>query len=162
MISEKDKDSDLDLDLDEEAPEKPAAGAKGGSKKKLGQVEEKAKPQGQKGKKDDGKPVSKIAPYKTDLPPGIYKATHHILASEKGPAVPGKPGFYVNQHGIAFPVGFKFRGGHVSSKGNVVLVRCPECGNKLGVSEAVKGLCDNRDCNYSAVDTLDEITEDDI
>ncbi len=152
------KDTDLDLSLDEETKESSPEKLKD----KLGEKKEKAEKNAENSKKKNGEKLKGLAPYKTDLPPGIYKATHHVPASEKGPAIPGKTGFYVNQHGIAFPAGFKFKGGHISSKGNVVLVKCPECGNRLGVSEAVKGLCDNRDCNYSAVDALDEITEDDL
>lgn len=78
------------------------------------------------------------------------------------------PGFikqvgYVNQNGVLFPVGFKFRGGLVGWRGNVVLNRCPKCGNKQMTDEAVLGICANQKvpplgepCGYSAIAELED------
>lgn len=65
-------------------------------------------------------------------------------------------GGFVNENGVRFPPGFKFPGGHVSSKGNVVLNRCPRCGNHNSIDEALQGVCANTKCGHSAIEELEE------
>ena len=75
---------------------------------------------------------------------------------------------YVNQHGVLFPCGFRFKGGHIGDcapEYAIVLNNCPKCGHKQGVDEAVQGACQNlkvrsvdgefQPCGYSALDELD-------
>lgn len=81
---------------------------------------------------------------------------------------------YVNASGVLFPVGFRYKGGHVANQPaeyGIVLNHCPKCGHRQSVDEAVQGECQNmkvRDvdgdlgpCGYSAYEELDsyELTE---
>lgn len=81
-------------------------------------------------------------PQKTDLPSGAHK--------QKG---------YVTKSGILFPVGFKFKGGHISSKGNVVLNTCPKCGHQQYPAQAVKGFCEKLNektgCGFDKTEELE-------
>lgn len=62
---------------------------------------------------------------------------------------------YVNESGVRFPPGFKFPGGHVGTRGNVVLNRCPKCGNHQTIDEAMLGACANPKCGYSVIEELE-------
>jgi hypothetical protein len=87
-----------------------------------------------------GKAVdAEIKPMKTDLDPGLHY--------DKG---------YVSEAGILFPKGYKFKGGSVSWKGNVVLSICPKCRTEISPSEAVKGVCTNVDnCDFNMLEELE-------
>jgi hypothetical protein len=63
---------------------------------------------------------------------------------------------FVNENGVRFPPGFKFPGGHVGTRGNVVLNRCPKCGNHNSIDEALLGVCANSKCGYSVLEELEE------
>lgn len=65
---------------------------------------------------------------------------------------------YVNPHGILFPVGHKYLGGHVSTW-DVCLVVCPKCKRRNSATEAVKGACGEISCGYSQIDELDAMEE---
>lgn len=76
---------------------------------------------------------------------------------------------FVNENGVRFPPGYKFKGGHVGTFGNVILNRCPRCGHQQSVDEAREGRCGNlragverRPCGYDQVAELEEITLDDV
>lgn len=76
---------------------------------------------------------------------------------------------YVNRNGVLFPVGFKFKGGHIADQPAeyaVVLNKCPRCERKQTVDEAVQGECQNMKarnahddelgpCGFSAFEELD-------
>lgn len=94
-------------------------------------------------------PADSLKPRKSKLPPGrFYKA--------QGGEGPEADLGYVNAHGILFPVGYKFNGGHISSF-DVVLVACPKCKKRPLAVESVKGICPENECRYSALDELDAI-----
>lgn len=79
-----------------------------------------------------------VKPVKTDLEPGLHY--------DKG---------YVSEAGILFPKGFKFKGGSVSWKGNVVLNQCPKCKTEMSPGDAVKGKCTNEECGFDMVEELE-------
>ncbi len=67
---------------------------------------------------------------------------------------------YVNKYGVLFPMGFRFKGGHVSFR-DVVLNRCYKCGHRQSIDEACMGECQNmkvpplgEPCGHSAYDEL--------
>jgi hypothetical protein len=97
-----------------------------------------------KAKKGDDKGLGKIVPQKTDLEPGSHKQVG-----------------YVTKNGVLFPVGFKFKGGHISSKGSVVLNVCPKCGHHQYPSQAVKGFCEQvhekKGCGFDMIAELEEV-----
>lgn len=72
------------------------------------------------------------------------------------------PGFhkgvgYVNESGVRFPVGYTFPGGFVGTRGNVVLNKCPKCGYRQGIDEAMMGRCHANECGHNAVLELEAI-----
>jgi len=82
----------------------------------------------------------------------------------KGEAyLPARVGGYLNRHGIFFPSGYKFKGGHVSYRGHVVLVKCPVCNFRNSSDRALQGWCGNQKanegngCGFSAIEQLEEI-----
>ena len=83
---------------------------------------------------------------------------------EKKKMLAARPGAFVNRHGIVFPQGFKFPGGHICWQGNVVLKNCPKCKMEQPISEAVNGTCGNsrtgpdlkQPCGHSAVAEIEE------
>ncbi len=113
------------------------------------------------------------APAQKKPDPQKVKPTNDFILDAKGKVrkdadgddmryAPGhhKGGGYVNQSGVRFPPGFKFPGGHVGTRGNVVLNRCPKCGNHQAIDEAMLGLCANQKCGYSAIEELEEYALD--
>lgn len=109
------------------------------------------------------KPNPKM-PQKVDLEPGFHnpdKANNF-------------PGGYVNQHGILFPVGYRFiemmsvtaKGerlkalvasiGHSKEYG-VHLNVCPKCGTQMMSTESTTGTCINHKCGFSAIEYLEGI-----
>lgn len=94
---------------------------------------------------------------------------------EKGAFLAYEPGSfvrhvgYVNRNGVLFPVGFRFKGGHIADQPEeyaVVLNKCPKCGHRQTVDEAVQGECQNMKvkggeddelgpCGFSAFEELD-------
>ncbi len=94
---------------------------------------------------------------------------------EKGEFLKYEPGEfvrhvgYVNKNGVLFPVGFRFKGGHIADQPEeyaVVLNKCPKCGHRQSVDEAVQGECQNMKapggpdgelgpCGFSAFEELD-------
>jgi hypothetical protein len=93
--------------------------------------------------KGNAKSADKILPKKSDLEPGAHKQIGFVTSS-----------------GILFPVGFKFKGGHISSKGSVVLNLCPKCGHHQYPSQAVKGFCEKvhekKGCGFDMMAELEE------
>lgn len=83
---------------------------------------------------------------KGDLKPGAHRTT---------PGDPAKFVGWVNQHGVEFPVG-KYEKFHVSTFGDVILPKCPNCGPITLVTVQVQGRCP--ECYYSVVDELNAIT----
>lgn len=77
--------------------------------------------------------------------------------------LPSRTGGYLNQHGVFFPTGYNFRGGHISYRGHVVLVKCPKCGHRNSSDRALQGVCGNQKANegngcfYSPIDDLEQI-----
>lgn len=65
---------------------------------------------------------------------------------------------YVNENGVRFPPHFKFPGGHIGTRGNVVLNRCPKCRNHNSIDEAMLGKCANQECGFSVIEELEEYT----
>lgn len=75
---------------------------------------------------------------------------------------------FVNESGVLFPNGYKFKGGHVQN-GVVVLNKCPQCGHRNGVDDALSGRCGNDKagpekvpCGYSAFSHIEEHEPDDL
>lgn len=75
---------------------------------------------------------------------------------------------YVNENGVLFPNGFKFRGGHVMN-GLVVLNTCPRCGSRQSIDEALEGACANlkagpekQKCGFNMHRELAEYHPDDL
>lgn len=120
---------------DAEPAQKPQ---KGQGKKKA--EHEKYEPKASVNKKKEE--VQSIKPVKTELEPGFHKQVG-----------------FVSESRILFPVGWKFRGGHISSKGNVVLNHCPECKHAQYPSQAVKGFCEvvneKKGCGFSMIAELE-------
>ncbi len=97
-----------------------------------------------------------------------------IRVDEEGDKMRFAPGFhksvgFVNENGVLFPVGYKYRGGHVGSFGNVVLNRCPKCGNHQSIDEALSGACgnlragpDRTACGFNQVHELEQYTPKDF
>lgn len=80
--------------------------------------------------------------------PGFHKRT------------PEYDGGFVNESGVRFPPGFKFPGGFVGTRGNLVLNRCPKCGNHQSIDEALLGVCANSKCGHDVKEELEEYTLD--
>jgi hypothetical protein len=116
-------------------------------KEEKGQSEKQAEPQTKAPEKKAAKGkagVKELKPSKSSLDPGCHPQIG-----------------YVNGHGVLFPVGLKYKGGHISSKGNVVLNVCPECKNLQYPSQAIKGYCDvvneKKGCGFNKVAELEEV-----
>lgn len=76
---------------------------------------------------------------------------------------------YVNKNGVLFPCNFRFKGGHIADSAPeyaVVLNKCPQCGHRQSIDEAVQGECQNvkfrrsaedpeGPCGFSAFEELD-------
>lgn len=76
---------------------------------------------------------------------------------------------FINENGVRFPPGYKFKGGHIGSFGNVILNRCPRCGHQQSVDEAREGRCGNqiagverRPCGFDMVAELEGVHPDDL
>lgn len=104
-------------------------------------------------------PKKKAAPKKVEPTDDFVRnAKGEIRKDADGDDMRYAPGFhkktsdaeggYVNENGVRFPPGFKFPGGHVGTRGNVVLNRCPRCGNHNSIDEAMQGACANPKCGY--------------
>lgn len=61
---------------------------------------------------------------------------------------------YVTESGVLFPCFYKFKGGHVGTFGNVILVSCPECKHYQSVDESREGVCAR--CGFSQIKELEE------
>lgn len=84
------------------------------------------------------------------------------------------PGFhpnvgFVNENGVRFPVGWKFKGGFIGTFGTVVLNHCPKCHSRQGIDAARSGKCENEKagpdktrCGFDQVRELEEIDTDQI
>lgn len=75
---------------------------------------------------------------------------------------------FVSEAGVLFPNGLKFKGGHVQN-GVVVLNKCPQCGHRNGVDDALTGRCGNdkagpekAPCGYSAFAHIEEHDPEDL
>lgn len=64
---------------------------------------------------------------------------------------------YVNANGVLFPIGYKAHGATVSYFGHVVMNQCPKCRKHMMAADAIKGLCDNENCGYSAIDEFEAV-----
>lgn len=94
----------------------------------------------EKAEEKDAKGLGKLIPQKTDLAPGSHKGSG-----------------FVTKSGLLFPIGFKFKGGHISSKGSVVLNKCPSCGHDQYPAQAVKGHCERfKECGFNMVSELEQ------
>jgi hypothetical protein len=98
----------------------------------------------------------------------LDKEEKNAAAEKRAALEPGenKQLGYLNDHGILFPVGFKFKGGRVSWRGSIVLNRCPKCGHQNMSTDAVKGVCANdkvkgtgEPCGYSLIDSVEKIRD---
>lgn len=102
----------------------------------------------EKPKKQHGKELEKIVPKKAD--PSLEPGAHKTIG-------------YVTRSGLLFPVGFKFKGGHISSKGSVVLNICPKCGHQQYPNQAVKGFCervhDKKGCGFNMIEELEILAD---
>lgn len=76
---------------------------------------------------------------------------------------------FVNENRVLFPVHFRFKGGFVGTRGNVVIKQCPSCGHIPSVDDSLQGRCPNPragaekvPCEFDQVALLNEITLDDL
>lgn len=106
------------------------------------------------------KPVGPLVKPTDDL---IRKKNGEPFLDEDGEEMRYAPGFhnkgvgFVNESGVRFPPGYKFRGGFIGSFGNVIMNRCPECGYQNSIDDARTGKCGNQKCGYDAVSKLEGI-----
>lgn len=113
-----------------------------------------------KSKKEQEPKYDKTKMYKIDLKKEEAKDPEKEAVLEEGA---NSQAGYLNQYGILFPVGFKFKGGLVSWRGSIVLNRCPKCGHHNMSTEAVKGECsnergkNNEPCKYSLIESIEKI-----
>lgn len=70
---------------------------------------------------------------------------------------------FVNDAGVRFPVGYRFKGGFIGSFGNVILNRCPKCFHYQSIDAARSGKCDNgragpdkQPCGFDMVRELED------
>jgi hypothetical protein len=65
---------------------------------------------------------------------------------------------FINRHGVLFPPGYQFTNGHICWQGFVNLRQCPKCKHVPSMStEVIKGVCEEADCGYSAVEELERV-----